>query len=378
MARIAVNTRLLLENKLEGIGWFTYETMRRITMSHPEHEFIFIFDRPYSEKFIFAENVKPVILFPPARHPFLYLLFFEISMPIYLYFKKVDLLISTDGIIPLSSKVPTLDVIHDINFEHRPKDLPFLHRWFYKRYFNRFAKKATRLATVSEYSKQDLVNTYGIAPANIDVVYNGSHDKYAPLEDEEQNRVLHKYANGRPYFLYVGSINPRKNIPNLLRAFDAFKKEVSSDMKLLLVGNKMQNNSEVSKVLMKMIHKQDVLFLGRLPTSELKGVLASAKALTYVPFFEGFGIPILEAMYCDVPVITSDVTSMPEVAGNAAILVDPKSVDQIKDAMVSVYSDKNLRKELIHQGRLQRKKFSWDLTAQKLWKSIEHVLNEKK
>jgi len=378
MARIAVNTRLLLENKLEGIGWFTYETMKRITKSHPEHEFIFVFDRPYSEKFIFAENVKPVILFPPARHPFLYLLFFEFTLPIYLYFKKVDLLISPDGIIPLSSKVPSLDVIHDINFEHRPKDLPFLHRWFYKRYFNRFAKKATRLATVSEYSKQDLVTTYGIEPSKIEVVYNGSHDKYEPLEEEEQNRVRHKYAHGRPYFLYVGSINPRKNIPNLLRAFDAFKKEVSSDLKLVLVGNKMQNNSEVSKVLMQMIHKQDVLFLGRLPTSELKGVLASATALTYVPFFEGFGIPILEAMYCDVPVITSNVTSMPEVAGSAALCVDPKSVDQIKDAMMKVYSDKNVRKELIHKGRLQRKKFSWDLTAQKLWKAVEQVLNEKK
>lgn len=378
MARIAINTRLLLEDKMEGIGWFTYETMKRITRNHPEHEFIFVFDRPYSDKFMFAENIKPIVLFPPARHPFLYLIFFEWVLPIYLYFKKVDLFISTDGIIPLSSKVPTLNVIHDINFEHRPKDLPLVHRWFYKRYFKRYAKKSTHLATVSEYSKQDIVQTYGIEPSKIDVVYNGANDLYLPVEEDTQGRVRNKFAHGRPYFLYVGSINPRKNIPNLLKAFDAFKKEVSSDHKLVLVGNKMQNNSETSKVLMQMIHKQDVLFLGRVPSSELKDILASAFALTYVPFFEGFGIPILEAMYCDVPVITSNVTSMPEVAGQAAILVDPKSVSEIKDAMIKVYSDKMLRKELVHKGRLQRKKFTWDLTAQKLWKAVEKVLDEKR
>ena len=378
MARIAVNTRLLLEDKMEGIGWFTYETLKRITQAHPEHEFIFIFDRPYSEKFIFGKNVKPVVLFPPARHPFLYLIFFEWVVSAYLYFKKVDLFVSTDGVIPLSSSVPALNVIHDINFEHRPKDLPFVHRWFYKKYFHRFAKKATHLATVSEYSKQDLINTYGIEASKIDVVYNGANEKYAPLDEEAQNHIRYKYANGRPYFLYVGSINPRKNIPNLLKAFDLFKKEVPSDYKLLLVGNPMQNNSESSQVLLQMRHKQDVLFLGRVSTSELKGVLASAFAMVYVPFFEGFGIPILEAMYSDIPVITSNTTSMPEVAGKAAITVNPNSAKEIKNAMVSLYSDKVLIKELIHKGRLQRKKFTWDLTAQKLWLAIEKVLNQKK
>src|SRR3954468_23054726 len=101
MARIAVNTRLLLEDKMEGIGWFAYETLKRITTDHPEHEFIFIFDRPYSTKFIFANNVKPVVLFPPARHPFLYLIYFHWVLPLYLSLKKVDLFISPDGIMPL-------------------------------------------------------------------------------------------------------------------------------------------------------------------------------------------------------------------------------------------------------------------------------------
>ncbi|MBC7487238.1 MAG: glycosyltransferase family 4 protein [Cytophagaceae bacterium] len=377
MARIAVNTRLLLEDKMEGIGWFAYETLKRITRDHPEHEFIFIFDRPYSKKFIFANNVKPVVLFPPARHPFLYLIYFHWVMSIYLWFKKVDLFISPDGIMPLKLSAPVLNVIHDINFEHRPKDLPFFHRWFYTHYYKRYAHACNRLATVSEYSKQDIAKTYGIDTDKIDVVYNGANEKYVPLDEEAQHKVRHRYANGRPYFVYVGSINPRKNIANLLRAFDAFKKELASDMKLVLVGNKMQDNSEVNDVYMQMINKQDVLFLGRVSTSDLKDILASAYALTYVPFFEGFGIPILEAMYCEVPVITSSVTSMPEVAGDAALLVDPNSVKAIKEAMLEMYSNHEHRKELIKKGKLQRKKFSWDLTAEKLWLSVEKVLQQK-
>ena len=377
MARIAVNTRLLLEDKMEGIGWFAYETLKRITTSHPEHEFIFIFDRPYSKKFIFAHNVKPVVLFPPARHPFLYLIYFHWVLPIYLWFKKADLFISPDGIMPLKLSTPVLNVIHDINFEHRPKDLPFFHRWFYTRYYKKYAYACNRLATVSEYSKQDIVKTYGINPDKIDVVYNGANEKYVPLEEDAQHKVRLRISYGRPYFLYVGSINPRKNIANLLRAFDAFKKELASDMKLVLVGNKMQDNSDVNDVYRQMIHKDDVLFLGRVSTSDLKDILASAYALTYVPFFEGFGIPVLEAMYCEVPVITSNTTSLPEVGGDAALFVDPNSVKAIKEAMVEIYSNHEHRKELIKKEKLQRKKFSWDLTADKFWLSIEKVLQQK-
>ena len=121
--------------------------------------------------------------------------------------------------------------------------------------------------------------------------------------------------------------------------------------------------------------KQDVLFTGRLSTDNLKNVLGSAMAMTYVPYFEGFGIPILEAMNCDTPVITSNLTSMPEVAKEAALLVDPFSVDSISSAMVLIYQDKNLRNNLIEKGRKRKLDFSWNKTANELWKSIEKTIN---
>ncbi len=216
--RIGINTRFLIENKLEGIGWFTFESLKRICEKHPEHDFYFFFDRPYSAEFIFAENVTPIVLFPPARHPFLYVWYFEFSIPRAIKKYNIDVFVSADGFIPTLVNTNSLAVIHDINFEHRPKDIPLLTRWYYKFFFPLFAKKSTRIATVSEFSKKDLIDTYHIHPSKIDVVYNGANELYVPIHTEEKNKTREKYTDGNPYFLYIGSLNPRKNIKNLLLA----------------------------------------------------------------------------------------------------------------------------------------------------------------
>lgn len=370
---IAVNTRLLLKDKLEGIGWFTYESLKRITKNHPEHKFLFLFDRPFAEEFIFSDNVSPIVVGPQARHPFLWWWWFEQSLPKILYKQEPDVFLSPDGFLSLSSSVKQIPVIHDLNFEYYPNDIPFLTSKYYKKYFPLFAKKASRIATVSEYSKQDISKCYKISPDKIDVVYDGASEIFKPLSEDEKKKVKWKYANGSDYFLFMGALNPRKNVSRLLQAFDEFKKSFSSNVKLLIAGEKMWKTGDIESAFSAMKFRDDVIFAGRLQQEELKNVTASAFALTFVPYFEGFGIPIVEAMYCDVPVITSNVTSMPEVAGNAGLLVDPFSVDSIKEGMMKIYKDETLRKNLIENGKIQREKFSWDKTAEKLWKCIEKV-----
>ena len=187
--KIAVNTRLLLKDKLEGIGWFTYESLKRIVLQHPEHTFYFIFDRKHDPQFIFAENVIPVEIFPPARHPYLWYIYFEFSIPRVLRKIKPDLFLSTDGWLSLRTDVSQVDVIHDLNFEHRKDFLKSKYQDYYTRFFPKFAKKAVRIATVSEFSKQDLQRFYGIPEDKIDVVYNGSNEVYRPLPEEQQNIV---------------------------------------------------------------------------------------------------------------------------------------------------------------------------------------------
>ena len=371
--RIGINTRFLIENKLEGIGWFTFESMKRICKNHPEHDFYFFFDRAYSSEFIFSENVKPIVLFPPARHPLLYVWYFEFSIPRAIKKYNIDLFVSADGFIPTLFQTNSLAVIHDINFEHRPKDIPFLTRWYYKFFFPLFAKKSCRIATVSEFSKNDLINTYHIEPNKIDVVYNGANELYTPINSEEKLSTREKYAQGQQYFLYIGSLNPRKNINNLLLAFDEFKKRNKSGFKLILVGAAMHANN-YQEVYNNMQFNNDVIFCGRMNTNELHHLLASAYALTYVPFFEGFGIPVLESMYCHVPVITSNVTSLPEVVGDAAILVDPSNYLDIADAMLRIVNDEALYNDLVNKSIKRKEEFSWDKTANLIWESIEQLL----
>lgn len=372
--KIAVNARLLVP-KLEGIGWFAYETLRRIVTEHPEHTFYFIFDRDYDERFLFAENVKPILTFPPCRHhPWFWYVYFEWAIPYVLRKIKPDLFLSPDGWMTLRCSMPQVTVIHDINFVHHPEFFPRSFQKYFSKYFPKFAEKAVRVATVSEFSKQDICHAYGIDADKVDVVYNGSNALFRPLDAGEKARVQVRYAQGCDYFLFVSAISKRKNLPNILRAFDLYKERTGSDVKFLVVGGRAGKQEELDEVQVSMKHVQDVIFLGHLPANELAMVTGAAIALVYASFFEGFGIPIIEAYNAETAVITSNVTSMPEVAGDAAVLVDPHSVEQLADGMNRLASDSDFRSSLIEKGRTQRQKFSWDLTARRLWACIEKAM----
>jgi len=373
---VAVNTRLLMPGKLDGIGWFTYETLKRIVLAHPEIQFIFLFDRKYNKEVVFADNVQAVILGPPTRHPILWYIWFEFRIRAYLRRKKPDLFLSTDGFLSLHVKTPSVAVIHDINFEHRPADLPWLNRFYHRYFFPRFANKASRIVTVSEFSRRDIINQYELPEDKVDLAYNGVNEHYQPIDDSEAEEVRKEYTKGCPYFIFIGSIHPRKNITNLLKAFQLFKEENKGNYKLVLVGEKFFLTGPMEEQLEKMANKKDVIFTGRLTPGKLNQVLGAACAMTFVPFFEGFGIPVVEAMKCDIPVIASKAASLPEIAGDAAIFASPESPASIRDCMIRMIREKGLREDLIEKGRARRKHFSWDHTAEKLWDSVQQVLDE--
>ncbi len=371
---IAVNTRLLLKDKLEGIGWFTLETLKRMTINHPEHQFIFIFDRPFEKEFIFAENVTPVVIGPPTRHPVLWYIWFEFQIPKVLKKYKADLFLSTDGYLSLNTKVPQLAVIHDINFVHRPADLPWLKAKYYNYFFPKFAKKAKRISTVSFYSKEDITRSFKVDYDKIDVVYDGINQIFEPINEEEKKAVRERFTGGSEYFIFVGALHPRKNVNGLLKAFDAYKSIDDNNIKLVVVGGEMHKTGEIFDTFENMRFKKDVVFTGRVSSNELHDIFGAALALTFVPFFEGFGIPVVEAMSAGIPVICSNTTSIPEVGGNAVLYADPCKIDQITEAMFKIENDAELRGELIKKGFRQKEKFSWDETSRLLWMSIERSL----
>lgn len=368
--RIAVNTRLLLHDRLDGIGWFTAETARRMVLAHPEHEFFFFFDRKPHPEFLFADNVTPVVLCPQARHPVLWYLYFEWSTQIALKRYKIDLYLSPDGMMPLNPKVPTLNVIHDLNFEHASGNLKASHQRYMSHYFPLFARNATRLATVSSYSKKDIAETYGIPAEKIDVVYDGAHSNYRPHSDDEKEAIRQRFTDGHPFVIFISTILKRKNLANLLLAFDKVKEDKGNeDLKLVVVGSRVWWQDELESAWNGMKHQSDVIFPGRVEPNDLSALLSAAEMLVYPSYFEGFGIPILEAMYAETAVIASRTTSMPEVGGDAVLYIDPSDIDDIAHA-ISRLRDKTLRQEFIEKGRLQRQKFSWEITANLLWDSM--------
>ncbi len=373
---IAINVQSLVKDHLEGLGWFTYESLKRIVQQHPEHEYLFIFSKGIDQSFIFSKNIKAINIWPPYYRPSALYLKFEWILPIILKKYNIDLFISTDGISSTKLKTKTLNVIHDLNFEEKSEWLPKNFANYYLKYFPRWAKSATRIATVSEYSKQDIHKRYHIPLDKIDVVYNGSNELYKAISDNNKTKTREEFTNGNSYFTFVGSLHPRKNIDKLLLGFDNFKNNDKQNIKLVIVGSRFYWNGTIKKAYDSMKYKDDVIFTGHLKTDKLRNILASSIALAYVSLFEGFGIPLVEAMNAETAIIASNTSCLPEIAGKSALYVNPLSITEIGNAMLKLSTNNTLRNSLIEKGKIQRERFSWQQTADKLWKSIEKVIKE--
>ncbi len=372
--RIGINTRNLLSEKLEGFGQYTLEITKRICENHPEHEFFLFFDRPFEEKYVFAKNVTPVVVYPPTRHPILYVIWFEFSLKKALEKHEIDLFWSPDGFCNLKTNIPQIITIHDINFEHNPKDLPFLVSKYFRYFFPKFARKAKKIITVSTFSKQDIFSTYKLDENKVTVVYNGANEQYQPINSVQQKEIRDEYTNGFPFFLFVGSLHPRKNVQRLIDAFEIISSK-NSQIRLVIVGSSMWKENNL-KIAQNILNK--VIFTGHLETGKLTKLMASAKVLTYVPYFEGFGIPLVEAMKCGTPILAANATCLPEVAENAAIYCNPFDVKDIANGMYRMLSEPLLCNELSKLGLEQSKKYHWDNAADLVWKEIEQLISSNK
>jgi len=263
--------------------------------------------------------------------------------------------------------------MHDLNFVHYPHFDGFWTRIYYRIFFPRFARKAAKIGTVSHYSKQDIEKCYGIDPNKICIAYNGASEDFFELSETEKEAVRNEITQGIPYFVVVGTASKRKNVARILQAFEAFRKD-EHRAKLVFAGRKKYWDKEMESVYQNMPYKDDIIFTDYVSTERLNKILASACALLYPSIFEGFGIPIVEAFTCGVPVITSNTSSMPEVAGEAAILIYPLSVEEISSAMKTIFYDDDLRKLLISKGKERLQLFSWDKSAGDLWGEMEEIL----
>lgn len=263
--------------------------------------------------------------------------------------------------------IPVVATIHDLAFEHLPETFTRRGSLQLKLTVRRTAQKAARIATVSEYSRQDLLRTYKLPPEKVAVTYNGVEPHFTPqAQFNEVAEIKQQFGIARDYLLAVGSLQPRKNLVRLIRAYAKLRTESESfSPQLVIVGRKLWLAEEIFAEVRRQRWAEDVILTGYVSDNDLPKLYRQATAFVYPSLFEGFGLPPVEAMACGTPVITSDVSSLPEVTGRAALLIDPKNQTSIESALLQIMRDQELRAEMRERGIEQAKKFTWQAAAEK-------------
>ncbi|MEO6221046.1 MAG: glycosyltransferase family 1 protein [Ginsengibacter sp.] len=367
---IAINAKHLLKSYREGYGNFIYECLIRITKQFPQHNFIFIFDKPFHSSFIFSANVIPVVVGPSTKKLFLLKFWYNYKIPVVLKKYRADLFITPEA-CSLRTKVPQVLIIHDLTFLNHPAFSKKYYKKYYEKYIVKFLNKATGVAALSGFCKDRIIKDYRIDSAKIEIMYNGVDEIFKPVDFDEREKIKEQHAQGNEYFLFCTN----HNLINILKAFSVFKKWQKSSMQLLIASGSALKPDELQSLRL-FKHREDVKILeSSLP--DLPQVIAGAYAMVDLSYFESFGVHSLEAMKCNVPVITVNEIAMSEICGDAALLVNYKEHEDIAEKMMMVFKDERLRKDLINKGSEQVKRYTWHKTAELLWESILQASHSK-
>ena len=369
--KIVVDTKILQKDCQEGYCLFLCEVLKRVVQKYSDHEFIFVFDRPYDVTFLFNKNVTAIVAGPSANNPLLWKLWYDVKIPALLRKHNADIFVSTDGIGSLTAKTPQCIVVHDLSFLYYPSFIKKTELFFYKRYFKKFLQKANSIITVSDFLKTVVSNQHVVEEEKLIVVDGAVKEIFSPLNEDEKEKIKNKYTDGKNYFIYAGDIHPQKNLINLLKAFSGFKKRQKSNWKLVLTGKLNKDYKSFGESIKTYKYRDEVVILtGQLEEKEKAGLIGSAYAFIYPSLKEGFSLAVLEAMNCHIPILTSPHSAMQEIACDAALYADPADHKDIADKMMLLYKDESLRNSLIEKGKQIAAQYSWDKTVDLFWQSI--------
>jgi glycosyltransferase involved in cell wall biosynthesis len=271
---------------------------------------------------------------------------------------------------------PVVVSIHDLSFEHLPETFKRRSRTQLRLTVRHSARRATRILSLSEHTRRDIIETYRIDAEKVSAIPLAAAEHFGPVNDNrELQRVRHNYGIAGDYILCVGSIQPRKNLARLIRAYALLRGNSSADKlpKLVLVGKCAWLYDETLRTLEKAGVKDTVVVTGYVPENDLPALYSGALCFVYPSYFEGFGLPPLEAMKCGAPVIVGDRTSLPEVVGDAALSVDPFNIEAIAAAITRLVNNSTLRHELSVRGQERARMFSWQHTARETLKVYTEV-----
>ena len=302
------------------------------------------------------------------------MLWMQVVFPLKLLFFKADILFCSGSIAPIFSPCPVVLTIFDMSFMRYPKTCDFMFR-VYLKVLMRFLKyRVAKVITISKFSKSEIVELLNIPESKITVTYLGSSRIFKTIHSEEKIKEIKKsYSASENFILNIGTLEPRKNVISLIEAFSILKEKYGLIHKLVIGGKRGWYYDTIFEKVKELGFGNEVVFTDYIPENVLPLLYNAADLFVYPSLYEGFGLPILEAMACGCPVITSNSSSLPEVVGDAAILVNPLSVDELAQAMLKVLKDNELRSKMVEKGLQRAKMFTWEKTADEILTVLKNV-----
>ncbi|MCM8785119.1 MAG: glycosyltransferase family 4 protein [Candidatus Omnitrophica bacterium] len=380
--KIGIDLTPLLRGKKTGVGWYAFNLIKNIRKIDKENIYVLYgssllkyFKKNEIKKFFKSENfyicVKP---FPCLIYNFILQRF----LPIEFLYGKFNII---HNLYPFSTfnlygkQIVTVHDLIPLIYPYLTEPLSFQE---FKFNITKVIKRADKIITVSYSTKKDIIKFFNISPEMIEVIHLAADEIYRPIEDEKViDYIKKRYGVDDRYILYVGTIEPRKNIPRLIDAF-VIVKEKFPEYKLVLCGKIGWKSDFFYRKIREVPEKikKDIILTGYVPLSDLPYLYNRCEVFVYPSLYEGFGLPVLEAMRCGVPVITSNVSSLPEVVGDAGILINPENKEEIVEAILSVLNSEDLKKTLSRKGLERAKLFSWEKTAKEtigIYKKIAQI-----
>lgn len=371
--KIAIDASELANRREDGTQIYLYNLLKNIAEIDKKNQY-FLYYQNEPKKLIESPNFKHIVKPWPIYWT-------QSRLPFLLFKEKSDVLFMPIQTLPFlaPARLKTIITIHDLAFLMYPETFLFGDRVKHKVFAWHAVKRADRVIAVSESTKNDIVKFYGTRPEKINIVHHG-YDKNLfrparqrpepqamagePFQNERDcdtiEQIKRKYRIKKLYLLYVGALQPRKNILGLVKAFELLN---NNQYQLVIAGGKAWLYDEMFGYVKKSPLQNNIIFTGRFETGELPPLLWGAEVFVLPSFYEGFGLPVIEAMACGTPVITSNISSLPEVAGKAALLIDPNKPEQITDAIRKILVDKDLKQKMTKDGFENIKKFSWEKCA---------------
>jgi glycosyltransferase involved in cell wall biosynthesis len=367
--RIAIDARKLHDY---GIGTYVRNLAAQLARQATDDTYVLICRRA-DEEFVRGLGPRFEPLIERAGN---YSVLEQLTVPLDLRRAKVDLFHAPHYVVSPLTTCPTVVTIHDCIHLRFPQYLPSRAAHLYARTFmSMAATRARRILTVSEASKDDILHYLKVPPSKIEVIHNALDERLAAAPTPEDiARVRDRFMLNAPFVLYAGNIKPHKNVDRLIEAFAILRARGGQDIKLLIIGDEISKYPNLRRLVHRFQLHQHVRFLGFVPDATLAALYRLATVFVFPSLYEGFGLPPLEAMASGTPVITSNVSSLPEVVGDAALLIDPMNASAIADAMARVLSDEPLRAELVRRGLERVKAFSWERSVRRTREVYAEVL----